>query len=82
MNRYRYLLLAILLLAILLLGCQLGGGGGGELATPTPLPPAARTGMDAINGLEAEGLQADCFTYPVWMACNPELAPIPQKELP
>ncbi len=80
MNRYRYLLLAILLLAILVLGCQLGGGG--DLATPTPLPPAARTGMDALNAQSAEGLAPDCSAYPIWMACRPELAPIPQKELP
>lgn len=81
MNRYRHLLLAIPVLALLLLACQLGGGGELE-ATPTPLPPAARSGMDAINSLEAEGLTPDCTTYPIWMACRPALAPAPSKELP
>ena len=78
-NRNRALLL-LLLLVLLTMACDLGTGG--DNATPTPVPPAGRSGMDALNATQAEGLKADCSLYPIWLACDPQVAPIPQKELP
>lgn len=62
------LLLCILLLMVLTLACELGTGG--DNATPTPVPPAGREGMAALNALDAEGLAPDCSAYPVWMECE------------
>lgn len=61
------LLLCILLLMVLTLACDLGNGGDG---TSTPVPPAGREGMAALNALDAEGLAPDCSAYPVWMECE------------
>jgi hypothetical protein len=60
------LLTCILLLMVLTLACELGNGGDG---TSTPVPPAARTGNEAINAQRAEGLQPDCSKYAVWEVC-------------
>lgn len=79
MKRRSLLLLCILLVMVLLLACDLGNGGDG---TSTPVPPAAREGMSALNALSAEGVKADCTKYPQFMACDPRLAPVPVKELP
>jgi ABC-type oligopeptide transport system substrate-binding subunit len=68
MRRTTILLLAIVLLTILLLACDLGDGSG-DNATPTPIPPAASSGMDALNSQAAEGLTPDCTMYPTWLDC-------------
>ena len=67
-HRRNLLLVCILLLMVLTLACELGGGGGGD-GTSTPVPPAARTGNEAINAQRAEGLQPDCSEYAVWEVC-------------
>lgn len=67
MRRLILLALCILLLAFLTLACTVEGGG--DNATPTPVP-AQDTGMSAINRLEAEGLAPDCTRYPKWMECK------------
>lgn len=61
------LLVCILLLVVLTLACT---GTGGDNATATPVPPAGRSGMAALNALEAEGLAPDCTKYPQWMECQ------------
>lgn len=67
MKRHSLLLiLSVLLLALLLLACQ---GGGDDNATPTPVPPAARSGMDALNATSAEGVKPECNKYPTWLEC-------------
>ena len=78
-NRNRVLLL-IVLLVLLTMACDLGRGG--DKVRSTPVPPGGRSGMDALNATQAEGLKADCSWYPIWLACDPQVAPIPQKELP
>ena len=80
MPRHRLLILCILLLMVLTLACELNGGGDND--TSTPVPPAAREGMAALNALSAEGVKPDCSAYPVWLACDPRLAPVPVKETP
>jgi hypothetical protein len=59
------LLLCILLLAVLTLACVDTGGDG----TSTPVPPAGRSGNEAINAQRAEGLRPDCSKYAVWEVC-------------
>lgn len=61
------LLACVLLVAMLLLACELGNGGDGSRVTP--VPPAARSGNDAINAQRAEGLKADCDKYATWEKC-------------
>lgn len=65
MKRRSLLLLCILLLMVLILACVDTGGDG----TSTPVPPAARSGSDAINALRAEGVKPDCSQYAVWEKC-------------
>ena len=69
MKRRNLLLVCILLLMVLTLAC-VDTGGDGDNATATPVPPAAREGMSALNALSAEGVQPDCSAYPVWMECQ------------
>ncbi len=67
MRRRNLLLVCILLLMVLTLACVDTGGGDG---TSTPVPPAGREGMSALNALSAEGVKPDCSAYPVWMMCQ------------
>lgn len=84
MKRTSILLLAVAVLVLLLLACT-GTGGDNDKATATPtaipMAPAGKTGMQAINGLDAAGVKPDCDTYPVWMGCAP-VGVVPVKELP
>ncbi len=66
MRRRNLLLVCILLLMVLTLACVDTGGGDG---TSTPVPPAARSGSEAINALRAEGLRPDCSKYAAWEKC-------------
>lgn len=77
MKRRSLLLVCLVLLSLLLLACTGTGGGDG---TSTPVPPAGREGMAALNALKANGVD-NCTNYPLWLACDPRLAPVPQ-ELP
>ena len=83
LKRASLLLLCILLLALLTLACQ-GGGDDTVKATPTAIPmaPAGKTGMQAINGLDAAGVKPDCDKYPIWLGCSPAGQSVPVKELP
>ena len=83
MRRTMILLLAVAVLAFLTLACQ-GGGDDTVKATPTAIPmaPAGKTGMQALNGLKAEGVQPDCDKHPIWLGCSPAGQSVPVKELP
>ncbi len=58
-------IIILCILALLLTGCS----GGGELSTVTPVPPAARSGSEAINALRAEGMKCDPSKLAVWERC-------------
>jgi hypothetical protein len=53
-----------LIVALLVAACDIDTGD-----SSTPVPPAARTGNDAIDAQRAEGLKPDCSKYATWEEC-------------